>query len=133
MRKQVPARPAFEVHVEDAAGLQYKSCAAFEVCGRSRGLVQLAGRFIQLLQRHGGPARFEEQVVIVKRCAVDDVFKVQSGDAGNEQAATGRGMLQAPDTVVAGPVSLSARIVANSGGQFAGFEYGAALTRCQAA
>lgn len=108
MRKQVFAGPAFEVHVEDPAGLQDETCAAFNVCGRSCRLVQFAGRFIQLPQSHGSSARFEEQIVVVERSAVDDVFKVQSGDAGNEQAAIGSSVLQTPDTVVAGSVSIVA-------------------------
>lgn len=94
------SRPAFEMHVENPARLQYKACATFELCSGSRGLMQFARCVIQPLHRHGRPARFEEQRVIIEWCAVDDVFEVEPGDSGNEQTAVGCGMLQAPDSIV---------------------------------
>jgi hypothetical protein len=94
------------MEIKDTTGTQLELCATFKPGMWRWWLMQFTALVTGLFDSHRSPPWLEEDGVIIQRGPIYNVFKIQAGDSRDKQAAIGRHMLQAPDSVVAGTLSV---------------------------
>src|SRR5262245_6435915 len=84
---------------------------------RSRRLMQLCLIGTDAVERHRRIARLKEDLLPPIRGAIENMLVIQSGDTRHKQRSIAVRVLQAPEPIVASPVTAVGRVVADHGFQ----------------